>query len=69
MDNGDNEDTPFSIHNIVWEGYKIDRKPGDWYGPQAISIVLKRLNKRYKPILNFEMVVCTEGSVYFDKIE
>ena len=24
---------PYSIHNIVQEGAKLGRKPGDWYGP------------------------------------
>lgn len=47
MDNGDGETCPFSIHNIAREGYKMGRKPGDWYGPQAISVVLKTLNKQY----------------------
>lgn len=27
------EDFPYSIHNIAYEGKKIGRKPGDWYGP------------------------------------
>ena len=50
QDNIDGQLSPFSIHNIANEGYKIDRKPGEWYGPQAISIVLKRLNKIYQPV-------------------
>jgi hypothetical protein len=45
QDNVEGYLAPFSIRNIAEEGLKIDRKPGDWYGPQAISIVLKRLNK------------------------
>jgi cysteine protease ATG4 len=60
---------PFSIHNIAEEGYKIDRKPGDWYGPQAISIVLKRLNKIYQPVDRFKMHVCLDGNIYLDRIE
>jgi len=37
--------------------------------PRAISIVLKNLNKIFKPIENFEMIVCKEGNIYLDKIE
>ena len=69
MDNGDIEISPFSIHNIARVGQHIGRKPGDWYGPQAISIVLKRLNKSFWPFPNFEMIVCKEGNIYLDRIE
>lgn len=68
MDNEDEHRSAFSIQNIVREGINIQRKPGDWYGPNAISIVLKRLNKRYKPLPNFEIVVFTEGTIYLDKV-
>ena len=36
---------PFSIHKIAREGAKMGRNPGDWYGPQAIIVVLKKLQK------------------------
>ena len=62
------QESPFSIHNIAYEGKKIGRLPGDWYGPQAISIVLKRLTKIYEPYKNFRMVVANEGNIYLDKI-
>jgi cysteine protease ATG4 len=32
-------------------------------------LVLKKLNKVYKPFKNFEMIVCNEGNIYLDKIE
>ena len=35
------ETSPFGIHNIAKGGLTLGRKPGDWYGPQAISMVLK----------------------------
>ena len=47
----------------------MGRNPGDWYGPQAMSIVLKKLNKKFQPYQDFEIVVCNEGNVYLDKIE
>ena len=33
QDNGEGVDFPFSIHNIAFEGAKMGRMPGDWYGP------------------------------------
>lgn len=47
----------------------MGRLPGDWYGPQAISIVLKKLLKAYKPVANFEMLVAREGNIFLDRIE
>lgn len=47
----------------------MGRKAGDWYGPQAISLVLKKLIKIYDPIKNFKMVVFTDGNIFLDKIE
>lgn len=60
---------PYSIHQIAEEGAKLGRLPGDWYGPQAISIVLKKLSNKYNPISNFRMVVAKEGNVFLDRIE
>ena len=60
--------SPFGIHSIAREGLKLRRKPGDWYGPQAICNVLHELNKTRKPLPNFSMVVCNDGNVFLDKI-
>jgi hypothetical protein len=46
----------------------IGRRPGDWYGPQAISIVLKDLNKNFQPFENFKMIVFIDAFIYWDKI-
>ncbi len=43
--------------------------PGDWYGPQAISIVLKRLTIAYKPVDRFRMIVAKEGNIFLDRVE
>ena len=42
--------------------------PGDWYGPQAISLVLKRLEKTFQPVENFKMIVAKEGNIFLDRI-
>ena len=33
----------FSIHRIVQSGLKYGKNPGDWYGPETISVVLRDL--------------------------
>ena len=69
MDNvTDSQYSPFGIHSIARVGLSYKRKPGDWYGPQAISNVLHDLNKQYKPVDNFKMLVCYDGNVFLDKI-
>lgn len=47
----------------------MGRYPGDWYGPQAISVVLNRLEKKYSPIDNFKIFVAKGGNIFFDRIE
>ena len=32
-------------------------------------MVLKALNKQYRPVRSFKMVVCTDGNIFFDQIE
>jgi len=40
MDNGTPSQSPFSVQAIAKTGLELGRKPGDWYGPQAICMVL-----------------------------
>jgi len=69
LDNIENKHvSPFAIHSIAQVGHSYRRKPGDWYGPQAICNVLHQINKEMKPITNFSMVVCNDGNVFLDKI-
>ena len=69
MDNIENQHvSPFGIHSIAKVGHDYRRKPGDWYGPQAICNVLNEINKNMKPIPNFSMVVCNDGNVFLDEI-
>ena len=68
MDNvQDTELSPFGIHSIAEVGTKYKKMPGDWYGPQAISCVLKQLNKDNRPIKNFSMVVCNFGNIFLTR--
>lgn len=46
MDNiDDSRLSPFGIHSIGRVGLTHGRRPGDWYGPQAICNVLQELNQ------------------------
>lgn len=62
--------SPFGIHSICQEGKRnLNLTPGQWYGPQMISVVLRNLCDKYKPVPNFSMHVCLDGNVFFDEIE
>ena len=39
-DNLDGKRAPFSIQNVAVVGSEYGRLPGQWYGPQAIFVVL-----------------------------
>lgn len=52
----------FSIHRIVQVGLQYGKRPGDWYGPEAISIVLRDLvNSHHR--LNVQVYVASSGVV------
>jgi hypothetical protein len=60
---------PFGIHSICEEGLKHNIKPGQWYGPQMISIVLRNICDKMKPIEKFKIHVCLDGTICMDQIE
>jgi len=43
--------------------------PGEWYGPHAIAIILKDLNKMFQPFDDFKLCVFHDASIYFSKLE
>ena len=49
-------------------GFANNKLPGEWYGPHAISLMLKDLNKMFTPVRNFEICVFNDGAIYYDKI-
>ena len=71
MDNiTDGTAAPFGIHNICFEGKKSDIRPGQWYGPHMISIVLKNIcNQHPNKIPGFKMHVCVDSNIFLDEIE
>lgn len=42
--------------------------PGEWYGPSAISVMIKDLNKLYQPCEDFQLCLFHDGNIYLDKI-
>lgn len=61
--------SPFGIHSISHEGKIHQIKPGQWYGPQTISIVLRNLCDQFCPVKDFKVHVCLDGTIIMDKIE
>lgn len=60
---------PFGIQNICLEGLKINKQPGEWYGPVSIMQTLEALNQTHKPVKDFEIIICEEGNIFLDKIK
>ena len=70
----DSPEAPFGIHRVAEAGLQLGRKPGEWFGPQAILMALKILNKRSPvsnrcPVPNFKIIVCNDGNIFLDKVE
>ena len=59
---------PFGIQSICQEGLKLNKRPGEWYGPQSIMCALHGINKNLKPVPRFKMVVCDDGNIFLDRI-
>jgi hypothetical protein len=68
-DNNDGPQGCFSIQNVVRMALIFDKYPGEWHGNKSISLVFSHLNKIYKPLLNFEICLFGDETIYFDKIE
>ncbi len=69
LDNETSKAGAFSIQNIAKIGYCHEKYPGEWYGPHAISLMLKDLNKIYQPVENFQICMFHDGNIYYDKIK
>ena len=63
----DQYEATYSIHRIMEAGKQLGRKPGDWFGPQAVLNALKIISKQ-SPIRGFRIAVCSDGNIFLDKI-
>lgn len=73
MDNPPAEDhgvCPFGIQNISKEAKEsLNISPGQWFGPQMISVALRNLCNRIKPVEGFEIHVSLDGNIFLDQIK
>jgi|APSaa5957512535_1039671.scaffolds.fasta_scaffold54445_1 hypothetical protein len=60
---------PFGIHSICAEGRLLSINPGQWYGPQMISIVLRNVVQKLDPVFNFKLHVCLDSNIFLDELE
>ncbi len=65
---------PYSLHNIVGHAGCVDKKVGEWFGPQAACVCLQRCHKQHqeselgaKESLPHCHRAC-DGTLYLDKI-
>ena len=70
MDNPPADDPdvcPFGIQNIAKEAKEsLNISPGQWFGPQMISVALRNLCNRIKPVDGFEIHACLDGNIFLD---
>lgn len=69
----DETKAPFSLHNFVKAASDLPLKvkPGEWFGPNAASISIKRLCKSHfdeSPSPQFNVIISESCDIYDDKI-
>lgn len=69
----DTQKAPFSLHNFVKAASDLPLRvrPGQWFGPSAASLSIKRLCDAWKnsvPDL-LSVIVCESGDIYDDQIQ
>lgn len=63
----DTRKAPFSIHQIALMGDSTDRKVGQWFGPNTVAQVIKKLVK-YDEWCSLEIHVALDNTVATDEI-
>jgi cysteine protease ATG4 len=51
----DNYTGKLSIHSVCFFGEKINKKPGDWYGPNTISYIINSIYSCYQNLLGISL--------------
>jgi cysteine protease ATG4 len=51
----DNYIGKLSIHSVCFFGEKINKKPGDWYGPNTISYIINSIYNCYQQLLGISL--------------
>ena len=58
---------PFSIHNITSLGAQYGVRPGDWFAPTPISLVMRDLCMKYQPA-GLRAYCAQDGAIYTDEL-
>mmetsp|Transcript_13672 Transcript_13672/g.12126 ORF Transcript_13672/g.12126 Transcript_13672/m.12126 type:complete len:149 (+) Transcript_13672:304-750(+) len=72
LDNGEEDEAPFSIQNIIPVGEKLYNKAvGVWFGANSVSHCLKVCHEEFNNKYNSDMdiKVFSEGIIYEDEID
>ncbi|GAB0086346.1 Cysteine protease [Sergentomyia squamirostris] len=64
----DNRKSPFSIHQIALMGNSEDKKVGEWFGPNTVAQVLKKLLK-YDEWTSLNIHIALDNIIYLDDIQ
>ncbi|GAB5363111.1 hypothetical protein AAMO2058_000855200 [Amorphochlora amoebiformis] len=63
---------PYSIHNLLKHAGVVDKKVGQWFGPQAASVVMSRAHKIHQSSRIAaslpKLYMATDGTLYLDQI-
>jgi cysteine protease ATG4 len=61
----------YSVHKMTQEGSHLDKRAGEWYGPNAVAQIIKRCARVHRqggqgPL---SVVVTDDGVIYTDEVE
>jgi len=63
---------PLSIHQMVSEGQYSGKRPGDWYGPSSVSLIIKQILERatdtYPELNTIRVHIAQDCTVYLDDV-
>ena len=67
----DNENAPFSIHQMVISGNNFGKLPGEWYGPNTVSHVMKErlLRNSSQKDTKLNVLIVDQGVIYEDHLK
>jgi len=63
----DHPNYPFSVHSITALGAQYGVRPGDWFAPTPISLVLRDLCMRYQPA-KLRAYCARDGAIYTNEL-
>jgi len=64
----DHPDSPFGVHSVTSLGAQYGVRPGDWFAPTPISLVMRDLCMRFQPA-GIRAYCAHDGAVYLNEIQ